>query len=99
MVEMLMGWVLRCPRCTASAGGAILSLGGLMGSLGLRLDHRIARVFDRAGTAPLENLREGWPFWISLLLPEGAAGFALAIALMVAGGALLAASRWARRYE
>lgn len=99
MVELLAGWILRCHRCASCVGGVILSLGGAMVSLGLRVDHRIAHAFSRPGATSPETIRESWPWWVNLMIPEGATGFALAFFLILVGCGLLVASRWARKYD
>jgi hypothetical protein len=102
MIELLMGWILRCPRCAAGVGSAVLGAGAFMLAMGFRIDkalHRIARVFDRAGAAAPTNLRDSWPWWLNLAVPEGFFDYAFAFVLVAVGIALLTAARWASKFE
>lgn len=93
---------LYCPGCALAAGRAMISLGGLMLLLGLRVDMlgaRVARVFGRAGIEQTVDVLATWPWWLRLLVPESPGGYVVALLWIGLGLWLIRAAAWARQFR
>jgi hypothetical protein len=101
MYDRLFGCLLAYPWVSITAGRGLITLAGLMGILGLRVDRlerRLARVFDRYGVET-PDVMAGFPWWLRMLTPETTAGWIGVALVLVTGFYLVYLGKWAKRMQ